>query len=70
MPQNSAADAELTQLLERWNAGDSGAREKVLEHFYDELRRIAECHFRRERVDHTLQATAIVHEAYLVLAEQ
>lgn len=61
--------ADITDLLRDWNAGDSGAAEKVLPLVYDELRLIAASYFRRERRGHTLQATAIVHEAYLRLIE-
>ncbi len=60
---------ELTQLLEAWNAGDPGAQDRVLPLVYDELRAIARGYFRRERRGHTLQATAIVHEAYVRLVE-
>lgn len=60
----------ITQLLAQWSAGDPEATERVLPLVYDELHRIAERQLRQERDAHTLQATAIVHEAYLRLAGQ
>jgi hypothetical protein len=51
----------VTQLLQKWSAGDQEAATRVLPLIYDELRRIASQQLRRERGDHTLQATAIVH---------
>lgn len=60
----------LTQLLQRWSRGDREAAEQALPLVYDELRRIASKQLRRERGDHTLQATAIVHEAYLRIVAQ
>ena len=60
----------ITELLERWSTGEQEAAEQVLPLVYEELRRIALRQLRGERRDHTLQATAIVHEAYLRLSEQ
>lgn len=65
MPQN-----RITQLLQRWSEGDQEAADEILPLVYGELRRIAESHFRRERPGHTLQATVLVHEAWLTLAEE
>jgi RNA polymerase sigma factor (TIGR02999 family) len=62
-----SAKREVTELLEAWQHGDAGARERLLPLVYDELRRVARARLRRERPDHTLQATALVHEAYLRL---
>jgi RNA polymerase sigma factor (TIGR02999 family) len=59
-----------TQLLVEWGAGDERAREALLPLVYEELRRIAGAYMRRERPDHTLQPTALVHEAYLRLVDQ
>ncbi len=59
-------EARLTRLLAAWNAGDRDAAAAVLPQVYEELRRIAAGYFRRERRDHTLQATAIAHEAWLL----
>jgi RNA polymerase sigma-70 factor, ECF subfamily len=61
---------EVTQLLSALTRGDEGAASKLIPVVYDELRRLAGSYMRRERVDHTLQATALVHEAYLKLVEQ
>ena len=59
---------EVTRLLRAMNAGDRAASEKLLPLVYHELHRIASAFMRRERPDHTLQATALIHEAYLRLA--
>jgi RNA polymerase sigma factor (TIGR02999 family) len=69
MAQGSRETA-VTELLQRWSSGDREAAEEVLPLVYDELRRIAAGQLRQERSEHTLQATAIVHEAYLRLSEQ
>jgi RNA polymerase sigma-70 factor (ECF subfamily) len=61
---------EVTMLLSALTNGDDGAASKLIPVVYDELRRLAGSYMRRERVDHTLQATALVHEAYLKLIEQ
>ena len=60
--------AEVTELLRRWSGGDVAARESLVPLVYDELRRLARYYLARQRSDHTLQSTAIVHEAYLRLA--
>jgi RNA polymerase sigma factor (TIGR02999 family) len=60
----------ITQLLESWSSGDQDAAEQLLPLVYEELRRIATRQLRQERGAHTLQATAIVHEAYLRLIGQ
>jgi RNA polymerase sigma factor (TIGR02999 family) len=57
-------------LLQSWSSGDRAAAEQALPLVYEELRRIAARQLRRERDGHTLQATAIVHEAYLRLSGQ
>jgi RNA polymerase sigma factor (TIGR02999 family) len=61
---------QVTQLLLEWSRGDVGAREALLPLVYDELRRLAAAYLRRERPDHTLQPTALVHEAYLRLVQE
>jgi RNA polymerase sigma-70 factor, ECF subfamily len=61
---------EITSLLKRVAAGDQDAAEELVPLVYDELRRIAGARLRRERPQHTLQATALVHEAYIKLAGQ
>jgi len=65
-----AAPGEVTRLLLAWNAGDRAALEKLMPLVYAELRQLAERHFRKERRGHTLQPTAVVHEAYFRLIEQ
>jgi RNA polymerase sigma-70 factor (ECF subfamily) len=62
-----ASQDTITLLLKGWSSGDQAAAEQVLPLVYEELRRIAARQLRRERDAHTLQATAIVHEAYLRL---
>lgn len=62
--------AEITQILKRWNAGDLDAKEKLLPYVYDELKRQARRLMSRERLNHTLQPTALVHEAFLKLSKQ
>ncbi|HEV2045350.1 MAG TPA: sigma-70 family RNA polymerase sigma factor [Chthoniobacterales bacterium] len=57
----------VTQILQDWNDGDKDAPNRLIPLIYDELRRLAASYIRRERPDHTLQATALVHEAYLKL---
>ncbi len=59
----------ITELLSEWSNGDEVALEKLTLNVYDELRRLAASYMRRERADHTLQATALVHEAFLNLRE-
>src|SRR5262250_1798183 len=59
-----------TQLLINIGNGDSDALNQILPVIYDELRRLAGFYMRRERTDHTLQPTALVHEAYLRLIDQ
>jgi len=59
----------LTALLARWSHGDAAAREQLLGLVYDELRVLAGSYMRRERDDHTLQPTALVHEAFLRLSQ-
>lgn len=61
---------DITSLLVDWQKGDQGALGKLLPLVYDELRRLASRYMRRERSDHTLQTTALVHEAYLRLVQQ
>ena len=59
----------VTTLLERWRSGDAGALDQLTPMIYDDLRRIAAQHLRSERPGHTLQATALVNEAFARLAE-
>ncbi len=61
---------QVTELLVRWRRGDRTALDSLLPLVYSELRRIANHFLQDERPDHTLQSTALVHEAYLRLAQQ
>ena len=61
---------DVTELLHAWSEGDAAARDGLISLVYRELRRRAAAHLRRERRDHTLQPTALVHEAYLRLIAQ
>ena len=63
----TADDRQITQLLKRWSDGDEEAFAALAPLVYDELRKLAGNAFRQERGGHTLQATAVVHEAYLQL---
>lgn len=65
-----APDRTLMQLLQQWSAGDRQAAEAAMPLVYDDLRQIARNYFRREPAGHTLQPTAIVHEAFMQLSEQ
>lgn len=58
------------ELFRLWRAGDDEALHRLLPLVYEELRRVARRHLRRERPDHTLQTTALVNEAYLRLIDQ
>ena len=61
---------EITRLLIRWSEGDTDALEQLLPLVYEQCRAIATRQLRHERVDHTLQPTALVHELYLRLVNQ
>ncbi len=61
---------DVTRLLRDWGKGDESAASKLFPIVYDELRRLARRYMSHERRDHTLQATALIHEAYLRLAAQ
>lgn len=62
-----SAGTQVTNLLRQWNGGDSRAFEQLVPIVYDELRRLSRYHLRRERENHSLQTTALVHEVYLKL---
>src|SRR5512138_1911491 len=66
---NTQSSSDITGLLLAWNAGDGKALESLIPMIYDELRRIARRYMRGEREDHTLQASALVNEAYLKLVD-
>ena len=61
---------EVTRILHDWSGGDPQAPERLMPFVYDELRRLARVFLSKERGGHTLQPTALVHEAYLRLVDQ
>src|SRR5437899_174237 len=63
------AAVDVSGLLRAWTGGDQGALNQLTPIVYDELRRLARRYMRRERPDHSLQATALVNEAYMRLAD-
>lgn len=67
---NDQLQHEVTQILHDWSDGDAGAPERLMPLVYDELRRQARHYLSRERGEHTLQPTALVHEAFLRLVDQ
>ncbi len=66
----TSAGGAVTQLLVSWGKGDSQALERLMPLVYGELRRMAARYLRREPPEQTLQPTALVHEAYLLLVDQ
>ena len=69
MPDRTVS-SHITDLLGAWREGNQEARDHLIDAVYAELRRLAHHHLRRERPGHTLQTTALVHDAYLQLVEQ
>ena len=67
---NESPDSRVTQLLLNWSSGDQRALGELMPLVYTELRRLADRQLRAERANHTLQRTALVHEAYLRLINQ
>lgn len=67
---DSSTEPELTELLLAWSEGDVSALDHLMPLVYDELRQLAQSYLRRERSDHTLQPTAVTHEAYLRLVDR
>jgi len=65
-----ASSRQVSEILLEWGNGDREALQAILPLVYDELRRLARYHLRQQRPNHTLQTTALVHEAYLRLAEE
>ncbi len=66
----TSQSGEITKLLKQLTAGNREAESKLVPLVYEQLRRLAASYMRRERPDHTLQPTALVHEAYLKLMDQ
>ncbi len=69
-PVAEPTQGEVTRILRAWSNGDPRALDRLMPLVYGELRRLASRYLRRERPDHTLQATALVHEAFLRLVGQ
>ncbi len=67
---NTESPQEITQLLYDWSNGDELALEKLMPLVYAELHKMAKQYMNSQRIDHTLQPTALIHEAYLKLAGQ
>lgn len=65
----SSTPKEVTQLLRDWRNGNQAAMDQLMPLVYDELRRMADYYLRGERRNHTLQTSALVHEAYLKLVD-
>jgi RNA polymerase sigma factor (TIGR02999 family) len=64
------AAPDVTQLLANWSRGDQAALDQLMPLVYGELRRLASAYLRRERSNHTLQSTALVHEAFMRMVSQ
>jgi len=70
MSPKNASKTNITELLHEWNSGNTDVADNLLPLIYDELHRRAAAFMRKERQNHTLQPTALVHEAYLKLIGQ
>ena len=69
MPAPTPVPPDLTQMLLRWSDGDQDVLDRLFPLVYEELRKLAHARMRQERPDHTLNTTALVHEAYLKLVD-
>ena len=69
-PPTNPSSGEVTRLLKAWGSGDREALDELMPVVYAEVHGLARGYLRRERPDHTLQATALVNEAYLRLIDQ
>jgi RNA polymerase sigma factor (TIGR02999 family) len=70
MPDNPGPRPDVTELLRRWRHGDRDALDRLMPLVYNELHRMASRYMTGEREGHTLQSTALVHEAYVRLVDQ
>ena len=68
--RSNSIDIEVSQILQSVQAGDAGARSRLFDAVYEQLRTLASQQMANERVDHTLQATALVNEAYLRIGDE
>src|SRR5207302_8071088 len=64
-----AGEGQLTRLLQAWSQGDNNALDQLTPLIYGELRKLARLHMSREKPGHTLQPTALIHEAFLKLID-
>jgi RNA polymerase sigma factor (TIGR02999 family) len=69
-PVQHESPHDVTQILKDWSEGSEDASARLMSLVYEELRRLAREYLRRERADHTLQPTALVHEAYLRMVNE
>ena len=67
---SAASHGQITLMLREWSSGDASAAERLTPVIYSELHKLAEAYVRGERAGHTLQPTALIHEAYLRLVNQ
>ncbi len=67
---DTSAPNEITRLLLRWSSGEPSAVNELLPMVYDELRKMARVYLRKEKLNHSLQPTSLVHEAYLRMVNQ
>ncbi len=67
---SEAKQHDVTRLLKAWSGGNQQALDELMPTLYTEMRKLARSYLRRERSDHTLQATALVNEAYMRLVDQ
>ena len=65
-----SSSSEVTELLKAWSSGDSAALDRLMPIVYHELHRLASAYMRKENPGHTLQTSALVHEAYIKLIDQ
>jgi RNA polymerase sigma factor (TIGR02999 family) len=70
MEESTRNSTDVTQMLKQWGAGNQDVLEDLMPLVYEELRRMAARSLRKEREGHTLQTTALIHEAYLKLIDQ
>jgi len=70
MEDQQSEPKQITRLLVEWKGGRHDALDALMPLVYQELRKLADSYLRRERSDHTLQPTALIHEAYMRLADQ
>jgi RNA polymerase sigma factor (TIGR02999 family) len=70
VPEGATPDPDVTALLVQWSRGDAAALDRLMPLVYEELRQISRRYLASERTDHTLQPTALVHEAYFRIVDQ